>query len=108
MALNHGNGALYTSLDVHNVTITRSIVAQTSGAGIAAGTGGQIANSCNDVWSNTPDYLDVTPGQDAFSIDPLFCDAEDRLPSAGGVALCREFARSLRVSGALDIACGGG
>lgn len=57
------------------VTVTSSIVARGTGNGLAAAVNGVITNSCNDVWLNTPaNYLNVTPGANCISSDPLFCD----------------------------------
>jgi predicted outer membrane repeat protein len=104
---NTGNGSVFASSAVEDLLVTRSIIVETSGAGLAAEV--PIENHCNDVWSNSPDYSGVAPGANSFSLDPLFCDdtADDfhllvASPCAAGNAPA-----PCGLIGALDIQCGG-
>jgi predicted outer membrane repeat protein len=70
-----GGGGVFSNQS-SQMTVTRSIVVNSAGNGLQRETGGVLANSCNDSWNNTPaNYDNVTPGQNSFSLDPLFCDA---------------------------------
>jgi hypothetical protein len=70
-----GGGGVFCNLS-SQMTVTRSIVANNTGNGLQLEIGGDLINSCNDTWNNTPgNYQNVAPGPNSISLDPLFCDA---------------------------------
>lgn len=59
---------------VMNPTIRRNIVVSNAGVGIRGNEGGAPMDDCNDVWNNMGgNYVNVMPGSNDISVDPLFC-----------------------------------
>ncbi len=96
-------GAHAAFLDSSDVVFRNSIAVQSSSSGIWADGSATVYASYNDVWGNTPDYVDVTPGAGSLSVDPLFVpgtyqlqeqspcidvgDPDDPPPAGGGARI---------------------
>jgi hypothetical protein len=101
-------GGVY--VDVGEVEIERSIVAENTGNGLEANAGAVVIDGCNDVWQNlSENYVNVTMGSGSFSLDPAFCDADDddwRIASHSPCA--PDNSPVCGLIGALPVGCGGG
>ena len=61
-----------------NAIVRNNIVTNNQGAGIRLNDSASIRSSYNDVWNNSVDYKNCSPGKGAISSDPLFVDPVSR------------------------------
>ncbi len=62
---------------------------------------------CNDVWNNSPNYRDCSPGDNDISADPLFCDADNGDYSVDITSPCAWRNNECQTTiGVLDYGCG--